>query len=79
MRLDHLLSRETSSDERGRTDSKVEYNESCIRKRSNKSCRGKKRREIEAEILVTDQNKLTEEVLNRTLYRFEGSEKTETS
>ena len=62
-----------------RSDSKVEHPKGCKKKGATKVAKGKKLREIEAEILVTDQNKLTEEVLNRTLYRFEGSDKTETS
>ena len=61
--------------ERYQSDSKVEHPKGCKKKGATKVAKGKKLREIEAEILVTDQNKLTEEVLNRTLYRFEGSEK----
>ena len=42
MRLDHLLSRETSSDEIGRTDSKVERRELRKKKRSGESHEGTK-------------------------------------
>ena len=79
MRLDHLLSRETGSDETGRTDSKVErrIEARAERKRKKKGVAKSHKgyRNEETSILVQkNRNELTVK-LNRTLYRFEGSSK----